>query len=201
MATNLTLQAPWGEYVPHVGPMTAEQLAIFPGEDGWIYELHQGRLIAMPGPGDEHAITQARLFLTLGAYIAQNALGILRGTGCYNLPLLNNTEELLCPDLSYMTPAKEATMTKRGSYLVGAPDLVIEIASPSDTHPALAAKAGIYLQAGVQLIWNVWPSVKIVEVWQPSSPNAPATILRDGDMLTGSTVLPGFQCPVSALFA
>jgi Uma2 family endonuclease len=201
MATNLKLQAPWGEYVSHVGPMTAEQLERFPGEDGWIYELHQGRLIAMPGPGDEHSIVQARFFLTLGAYIAQNSLGILRGTGCYNLPLPNNTEELLCPGLSYVTPVKEATMPKRDSYLVGAPDLVIEIASPSDTHPALAAKAGVYLQAGVQLIWNVWPSVKIIEVWLPATPNVPANILRDGDTFTGLNVLPGFQCPVSALFA
>jgi len=200
MATNPKPQAPWGEYVPFVGYMTAEQFAFFPGDDGWNYELHQGRLIAMPRPGKQHAKIQERFFLTLGLYIRNNNLGSLDGTGCYNLPLPNNTEEVLCPDLSYVTPAREASMQIRGSYPVGAPDLVIEIASPNDTHPALTAKAITYLQASVQLIWIVWPNSQTIELWQPTSPLKPTATLRTSDMLDGLSIIPGFRCPVQDIF-
>jgi Uma2 family endonuclease len=111
--------------------MTVEQFEQFPGEDGWKYELHDGRLIVMPGPGAEHADIQERFFLSLGVYIRDSGLGRLSGTSCYNLPLPNNAEELLCPDLSYVSyvsyvePARRAAMPLRGSYLVGALDLVI----------------------------------------------------------------------------
>jgi hypothetical protein len=47
MATNPIPQAPWGEYIPQVGRMTVEQFEQFPSVDGWMYELHQGRLITI----------------------------------------------------------------------------------------------------------------------------------------------------------
>src|SRR5579883_2085294 len=133
-------QAPWGEYVPFVGPMTVEQFEVFPTEEGWLYELHQGRLIAMPAPGNRHGKIQTRFILALGNYLMNTNQAVLNSTSCFNLPMPNNTEELLCPDISYVEPSREKTMPQRGSYPVGAPDLVIEIASPGDTHPELAAK-------------------------------------------------------------
>lgn len=96
----------------------------------------------MAGPGAQHADIQERFFLTLGVFLRASGLGHLSGTSCYNLPLPNNTEELLCPDLSYVEPARCAAMPLRGSYLVGAPDLSIESASPNDIRPEIAAKVG-----------------------------------------------------------
>lgn len=201
MATNPLPQAPWGEYVPYFGRLTVEEFEQLPTTDGWQFELHEGRVIAMPGPGNDHMIIQDNFAQTLGAYLRAHQLGILRGTGCYNLPLPGDTEELLCPDLSLVTPARRATMTLRGSFLVGAPDLAIEIASPSDTHPALTRKVAIYLRAGVRLVWVVWPASSTIEVWQPAQPTRPLRTLHIADMLDGADVVPGFQCPVQAIFA
>lgn len=200
MATQPIPQAPWGEYIPRIGSMTVEQFAQMPGEDGWTFELHQGRLIRMPGPGIDHALIQTRLYRTIDVYLSQHQLGLLIGTGCYNLPLPNNTEEVLCPALSYIEPSRMATLPQRGSYLVGFPDLVIEIASPSDTHPMLAAKCVVYLQAGVRLIWVVWPATKTVEIWRPMSTNQPIASLTVNDSLDGAEVIPGFQCAVQLIF-
>lgn len=130
-----------------------------------------------------------------------NGLGLLMGTGCYNLPQPNNTEKVLCPDLSYVLPAREATMPQRGSFLVGAPDLIIEIASLSDTHPEMTAKIGDYLQAGVALIWVLWPTSRTIEIWRTAMPSQPTTILQESDLLDGEAIVPGFQCPVRDLFA
>jgi Uma2 family endonuclease len=199
MATSPKPQAPWGDYVAHVGAMRVEQFEQFPGEDGWRYELHAGRLIVMPGPGNQHGGIQARFFLTLGLFIQQQQLGLLSGTKCYNLPLPGNTEELLCPDLSYVLPLRKAAMKQRGSYLVGAPDLVIEIASPGDTHPETVAKTAIYLRAGVRLIWNIWPKARSIEVWRQGAAHIPTSVLNENDHLDGLDVIPGFQCLVRDL--
>jgi Uma2 family endonuclease len=194
-------RAPWGEYVQHVGPMTVERFEWFPGEAGWVYELHYGRLIVMPGPGDEHANVQENFFATLGAYIRTHGMGRLKGTSCYNLPLPDTTEELLCPDMSFVEAQRLAVMPLRRSYRVGAPDLVIEIASPRDTHPEVATKMGIYLRAGVRLGWVAWPQSQTIEIWRPTTMTAPETILHAHDMLDGESVIPGFQCSVHAIFA
>lgn len=92
-------------------------------------------------------------------------------------------------------------MPLRGSYLVGAPDLAIEIASPNDTPPELAAKAAIYLRSGVRLLWIAWPATRTIDVWRPTSQRQPMRTLSGLDMLDGLDVVPGFQCQVNEIFA
>ena len=191
--------APWGEYAG-IGPMTIEEFDRLPLEDGWTFELHEGRLIRMPGPGDDHATISVNFYETLHTFLRGHHLGRLKGTSCYVLQLPDNTEDLLCPDLSYLTPAHEKIMPKRGSYRAGAPDLVIEIASPNDYRPQMHNKAQIYLQAGVRLLWIVWPNAQIIDVWRPSSLDAPVVTLSIVDMLDGLDVIPGFACLVQAIF-
>ncbi|HEU5440877.1 MAG TPA: Uma2 family endonuclease [Ktedonobacterales bacterium] len=81
-----------------------------------------------------------------------------------------------------------------------APDLVAEVASPDQYKPEMAAKAGISLEAGVRLVWIVWPSTQTVEVWRPGS-GAPIAALTVNDALDGLDVLLGFTYPLAALFA
>jgi Uma2 family endonuclease len=200
MATMPKTQAPWGEYVPLVGPMTAEQFEQFPGVEDWVYELHEGRLIAMPGPGSAHMAIQTRVYRCIDPFLQQHNLGILFGTGCFYLPLPGNTTELLCPDLSYVLPDRLLVMLVRGSYYVGAPDLAVEIASPSDTHPGLAAKAKVYLEAGVRLVWVLWPDTKTIEVWRPESLDTPVAVAGIGDSLDAMGIIPGFSCAVNTFF-
>lgn len=193
--------APWGEYIDGLGPITIETFDRLTIQDGWTFELHEGRLLRMPGPGNEHGDIATKFIRKLDAYFVSNDLGILTSTSCYNLPMPGNAEELLCPDLSYVLPARKAQMTKRGSYLIGAPDLVIEIASPNDFRPQMQAKAQVYLTAGVRLVWIVWPVAQSIDVWRPTSPTAPVFILGMADQLDGLDVIPGFTCPISAIFA
>jgi Uma2 family endonuclease len=194
--------APWGEYVPNMGPLTVEEFAQLPDEEGWTFELYQGRLIRMPGPGSEHGIVQSELISLLHVYLKAHHLGAVVGTACYVLKLPNGTENILCPDISYSLPIRLAAAPVRGtSYLELTPDLVAEIASPGDTHPEVNTKTAIYLDAGVRLVWNVWMSTKTVEVWRPAQKKQPIAILQETDSLDGFDVIPGFTCLVSQLFA
>jgi Uma2 family endonuclease len=196
-----TSAAPWGEYITGLGPMTIELFDQLTFKDGWVFELHEGRLIRMPGPGNQHADIQTNFYRTVDNFLAGHNLGRLKGTSCYNLPLPDNTEELLCPDLSYVVPARLARMSLRGSYLVGAPDLVIEIASPSDFRPQMQAKSQVYLAAGVRLVWIVWATTQSIDMWQPTSLTTPIKLLGLNDQLEGMDVIPGFTCAVKDLFA
>jgi hypothetical protein len=64
----------------------------------------------------------------------------------------------------------------------------------------MAAKAHVYLDAGVKLVWVVWPKLKQVGVWRPGSTHSIATI-GVGDTLDGLETLPGFTYPLADLFA
>ncbi len=64
----------------------------------------------------------------------------------------------------------------------------------------LAEKARVYLHAGVRLIWVAWPDAGAIEVWRPASPSSPTQTLQLADTLDGLDVVPGFTCPVRAIF-
>jgi Uma2 family endonuclease len=84
-----------------------------------------------------------------------------------------------------------------------APDLVVEVASPSQFRPELREKAERYITAGVRLVWVVWPRSQQVDVWQLDAQGAAQLVatLQLGDALDGLDVLPGFSYPLSDLFA
>jgi Uma2 family endonuclease len=192
-------QAPWGEYAPQSTGFTVEQFAALPDDDGWVYELHQGRLVRMPGPGDVHGVLTARLARLLGTEIAARNLGDVRATSCYYLPL-STGEEILCPDLSYVAPERLTGATLRGSYLALAPDWVIEISSPNDYRPQLQQKMQIYLAAGVRLGWVVWPNSQTVDIWRPGDTILPSRIAIPGETLDGAEIIPGLTLTMQTLF-
>jgi Uma2 family endonuclease len=82
---------------------------------------------------------------------------------------------------------------------VFAPDLAVEVASPNQFRPEMAAKAQLYLQRGVRLVWVVWSADRQIDVWHPGS-DEPVVTLGTNDHLDGGDVLPGFTHPVADLF-
>ena len=82
----------------------------------------------------------------------------------------------------------------------GAPDLVIEILSPSNTAIEMHRKLNIYRRAGVQEIWIVDPEEKQVEVYHLAGDRYVPHILRMGDILK-SAQFSGFEIPLDVLFA
>ncbi len=64
----------------------------------------------------------------------------------------------------------------------------------------MAAKPRRYLEAGVRLLWVIWPRYRSVDVWRPCS-DQPVAALGLDDVLDGLDVLPGFTYPVARLFS
>ena len=79
-----------------------------------------------------------------------------------------------------------------------APDLAVEVLSPSDTPKEMREKRSDYLDAGTAVVWLVDLEARGVEVWTPGA--APRWVGEDGT-LDGAPVLPEFSVPVRRLFA
>ena len=196
--------APWAEPVPDapVG-LTANDLLDLP-EDGYTYELVEGRLVRMPGSGLEATVIAVNLLAVLHAFVRQHKLGIVSGPdGEYNFTRPGETQETaLVPDVAFLradhVPPRDSVEYKKAPRR--APDLVAEVASPSQYRPEMRAKALLYLERGVQLVWIVWPGDRQVDLWRPGS-DAPLATLGETDTLDGLDVLPGFTCPVAEIFS
>jgi Uma2 family endonuclease len=99
------------------------------------------------------------------------------------------------PDAAYLSAARQKVLAKQG-YNPIAPELAVEVVSPTDKEDELAEKLEKYAAAKV-LVWVVYPERKVVEIFSPGKPRKVVGI--DGE-LTGEDVLPGFVLPVHRIF-
>lgn len=189
--------APWAELVL----FTAEDLAQLP-DDGWHYELVQGRLVRMSPSGLRHGDIGLELAAALRTFARERGLGLAVGaeTG-FHLSLPGEPETVLAPDAAFI--ARDRVPPEDSRDWIGfphlAPDLVVEVASPSQHRPEMAAKARLWIEAGVRLVWVVWPARQQVDVWDTADPATPHT-LTSTDELSGGTVLPGFRFSLARLW-
>lgn len=195
--------APWAEPVPDPPPnLTANDLRDLP-DDGYTYELVEGRLVRVPGSGWQATTIAANMLTVLNMFVRAHKLGQVSGAdGELNLTQPGERQETaLVPDVAFVradrVPARDSDDYKKAPRL--APDVVVEVASPNQFRPEMAAKARLYLARGVRLVWVVWPADRQVDVWHPGS-DEPTATLGVNDQLDGLDILPGFTHPVADLF-
>lgn len=201
MAREVSSIAPWAEIVPEAPyPMSVEEFERWPEEPGWRYELIDGRLVRMPGPGGQHGEIALRIGAALRAYVAPHRLGRVLGESTYRLLLPGATERIIMgPDTSFVARGRgpvPGTPEYERPWEV-TPDLAVEIASPDQYRPAMGEKANRYLLGGTRLVWVVYPRWQEIDVWRPSKP---VQTLHATDQVDGLDVLPGFTYPVAAFF-
>jgi Uma2 family endonuclease len=112
--------------------------------------------------------------------------------------LFPDRETLRVPDVGFIRKDRLPPRAERSRFPRLAPDLAIEVLSPSDRMAEALSKVAMYLEAGVALVWLVDPAQRTIVVFQPDA--SPMT-LRDGDILDGGDVLPAFSVPVAEIFA
>jgi Uma2 family endonuclease len=190
--------APWAEVVQGVGRMWVEDLLALPTDDGRRYELVEGVLVRVAGSGELATTVAATVLIALGAYVRPRRLGVVTGAdGVYTFP---NAETGLLPDVGFYVAARRAQVVNRTKPIPFAPDLAVEVVSPSQDADDMAAKAQRYLRGGTQLVWVVWPEQQRVDVWRAGG-NVPTTMVRFDEMLSGEDVVPGFTISIGEVFA
>ncbi len=150
----------------------------------------------MNPPSREHSWIAAEIAFHLKVHVRKHDLGRVFGAdGGYTL----SPGDVALPDASFVSRERMPTITRVEEVL--APDLAVEVISPSETPRAVHDKTARYLDAGTILVWNVYPEDRVVEVWQQGDADTLQMQKFDAaDTLDGGTVLPGFSLPVNDIF-
>jgi Uma2 family endonuclease len=170
--------------------MTADELLRMP-DDGFRYELVQGELRKMSPAGEEHGDVVHQIAMRLGYHVAERKLGKVYASDT-GFMISRNPDTVRAPDVSFIR-AERVVRTKH--FIPLAPDLAIEVISPSDSYSAVTRKKDEYLRAGTPAVVIVDPDRKLVEIHRPTG------VIMVKDVLSVDDVVPGWQLPLSEIFA
>ena len=179
---------------------TAEEfleIVLLPENEARRLELIDGEICEMPPSSKRNTIIAARFVRWLGNHVDTHNLGYVTGAdGGYQIGL----HDVLVPDAAFI--AKERVSELSGIVFPAAPDLVVEVISPSETTRKVLDKVRAYLQTGTRIVWTVYPEDKVVDVCRLADNGSVniQTVRLDGE-LSGGEVLPGFTVKVSDIFA
>ncbi len=185
--------------------LTVEEFAALPPDpEGWRSELIEGRVIRMPPVIDpHHDQIIANLVAALLPFVRAHRLGrvTLEQVG-YNLtPTGADNGPALVPDLAFVSRGRGPLVQearRRKHYMRLAPDLAVEVVSPSQATPAeMEERAQRWLRGGTQLVWNIWPEEQRVDVWPA---DGEMQTLKAPAVLDAGDIVPGFSMPIADLF-
>jgi Uma2 family endonuclease len=170
--------------------LTLDDLEQMPDE--WVHrELINGELLELPRPDLTHIRTAKRIYDLLNTYCQEENLGEVFHEAGYKVT--SDKRNWIQPDVSYVT---EIRQDETGRFLFRAPDLAVEVISPSERPKFIAAKRTVFFDNGCQEIWIVRPKSHKIEIWTRDTPERILT----GDETLSSPLFPGWSMRVSELF-
>jgi Uma2 family endonuclease len=176
--------------------VTAEELLRMPA-DGFRYELVRGELRKMAPAGYVHGRVAMNISAPLLQYVRAHNLGIVCAAET-GFKLATNPDTVRAPDVAFIRRERVAEVGDIEGYWPGAPDLAVEVISPSDTYGEVEEKVLEWLEAGVRMVVVVNPRRRVVTVYRSLTDIA---ILTEADALDGGDVVPGWTMPVRDIFA
>jgi Uma2 family endonuclease len=141
--------------------LTVQELRRLP-DDGLRHELIDGEHYVSAAPRPKHQRVSGRLYARLFMYLEEHPIGRV-----YYAPLDVVFSEIDCvePDLLYLSREREERQMTE-DYLEGAPDLVIEVLSPSTRHVDVGAKLRLYQRFEVQEYWIIDPEKETIKIYR-----------------------------------
>jgi Uma2 family endonuclease len=173
--------------------MTAEEFFLH-GPDQPC-ELIEGELHTMAPPGWEHGRIAGNIHALLWNHARARHLGAV-GASETGFLVKRDRDTVLAPDVSFVR-VERLPQGRHPGYLPFAPDLAVEVVSPSQSLYEVDEKTELWLKSGAAMVWVVWPNTRSVSVHRP---DRPVTHLHEGDRIDGEDVVPGFVCAVSEVF-
>ncbi|OCQ89118.1 hypothetical protein AMR42_18175 [Limnothrix sp. PR1529] len=178
----------------HPACTDAEFMAL--GRDGHRHEWVNGQLIDMGNSGAKHGYLAIILSAALFTVVAAQKLGALFDSSTA-FKMKNGNKR--SPDISFFAKERLQGLDDLPiGFLEGAPDLVVEILSPTNTIEEIDEKLIEYFENGARLIWVINPRQNHVLVYR--SATEPDRLLKLTDQLDGEEIIPGFSLSVSQLF-
>ena len=172
--------------------MTAEELIDLP-DDGHRYELVKGVVLTMSPPGEEHGKVSATIIFLLKSFVQPKKLGTVYGETGFKLE--TDPDTVLAPDAAFIGSERAGTASR--GYRFGAPDLAVEVISPSERKSKVDQKTVQWLSHGTRAVWLIRPQSRTVEVVLA---NGKRTVFTEKDELVYDVIIPGFRVPVAEIF-
>lgn len=173
---------------------TLADLAATP-DDGRIYELLNGEIVVSAAPSWKHQVVRQMLNRLIDGWVVQQETGIGLTAP---VDIVLDEENALQPDLIYVGPDNPGRV--RHGRFHGAPDLAVEIISPTSRNRDATIKAGRYALAGIREFWLADPELRTVAVFELDGDYyTECTPEADGGFVSG--VLTGLRLDPASVFA
>jgi Uma2 family endonuclease len=164
-------------------------------DDEWRCELVRGVVVREPPAGFEHGRVANRILHLLTGFVEKHGLGevLASETG---FVLFEEPPTVRAPDAAFVAEGRVPSPAPPGFGRL-APDLAVEVVSPSNTIAQIHSKVLDYLDAGSRLVWVVDPATRSVTVYRSRKE---IRLLVGDEELDGGEVLPGFRVGLSEIF-
>lgn len=173
--------------------ITIAEFEAMPLEGRW--ELIDGELAEMTPVSFRSVWIAGEIFGRIRDHVRTNQPGWAVGDGA-GFVLFDDRATVRSPDAAFIRRERLPRLTNH--FVPVAPDLAVEVLSPSDRMADALAKVAEYLQAGVELVWLGDPANRTITVFRPDDS---ITVLHSDNVLEGGDVLPGFFTPIAEIFA
>ncbi|MBC7105760.1 MAG: Uma2 family endonuclease [Firmicutes bacterium] len=180
--------------IPQRDTYTYADYALLP--EGAPYQLIGGELILTPAPTTFHQIVSMRLENMLVNFVTERGLGLVLDAP---VDVYLEEKETYQPDIIFISRDRLDIVEK--ARVNGAPDLVVEILSPSTAYYDMKKKARVYARHGVREYWLVDPEERSIEVYRGHEGRFLADQRVEGDGTVRSLVLEGLEVDAARLFA
>ncbi len=157
------------------------------------YEYVNGKLEKKKMPTAKHSGVATRMTIKMGIFLEKNKIGRVYGDNT----LFQIGENKRIPDVSFVSNEKIPPTGEPLEIWNFAPDLAIEVISPSETHNKVERKIREYFDAGVLQVWKIVPEFKTLTIY--FSPTE-TKILTENDELTCEEILPNFRLALNEIF-
>ena len=181
--------------------MAASQIEVFTAadyrampDDGKRYQLIEGELIVAPAPNTFHQFVQKNVLWILETYIRRNPRGTVLGAPC---DVYLDEHNVYQPDILYVTRAHTARIEHDGIH--GAPDLIVEILSPS-TAGLDRRKRAHFAAAGTIEFWQIDPALRQLQRFVFAENAAKPVALIDEPETFTSPLFPGLKIATKDIF-
>lgn len=169
---------------------------LFPDCGSKLHEIIDGEHYITPSPRIRHQEISRNLEWIIESYLKKNRVGVILDAPCD--VLLSNTD-IVVPDLIYISNENKNIITR--ANIQGAPDLIIEILSPSNRIYDLELKRDLYEKYGVKEYWIIDPDEEMVEVYSLSGHRYPASLVYKKDQIIKAGIIPGLELALKEVFS
>jgi Uma2 family endonuclease len=159
------------------------------------YEIVDGDLFLTPAPTPYHQRVAKRLGFLLDSHVLENGLGEVFIAPC---DVVLSRFDVLQPDIFFISGGRASIIGEK--YISDAPDLVVEVLSPSTADRDRVAKSKQYARFGVVEMWIVEPGERAIEVFVNSSEGFRREAVFSGADVLRSPILPGLEIPLDRVF-